>query len=110
MDAETLTALRQSIEKWERNAVAETPGDYTTGAASCALCEVFLGGCCQGCPVKRRTRQTGCTGTPFANAVHARWAWLNHSSDAALRNAAHAAAREEAEFLRSLLPEEETTP
>ncbi len=109
MDDRTLAALWQSIEKWERNAVAETPGDYTTGSASCALCEVFLEGCCQGCPVKSRTRETGCTGTPFVNAAHARWEWLNHRSDATLRDAAHTAARAEAEFLRSLLPEGEAT-
>lgn len=42
MDAATLTALTQSIEKWERNAVAETPDEYTTAVEDCALCALFF--------------------------------------------------------------------
>lgn len=109
MDGTTLNALKQSIEKWERNAVAETPEDYRTRAVDCALCGLFWSSC-DGCPVEAKAGYPDCGGTPYAEAAIARWKWLNHRSDAALRDAAHAAARAEAKFLRSLLPEEETAP
>ena len=41
MDERTHKALLSSIEKWERNAEAETVLDYTIGIASCALCQLF---------------------------------------------------------------------
>lgn len=105
MDAKTLTALRQSIEKWERNAVAETPEDFTTGRSACALCGLFWGGGCEGCPVREATGRQSCYGSPYDDADMARDEWLDAPTDTALRDAAHIAARAEAEFLRSLLPE-----
>ena len=42
MDERTHKALLSSIEKWERNAEAETVLDYTIGIASCALCQLFV--------------------------------------------------------------------
>lgn len=107
MDDKTLTALKESIEKWERNAVAETPEDFTTGVASCALCRIFEWRGCAGCPVKRRTGKTACADTPFVYAAIARWRWSRDPSDAARRGAAHAYARDEVAFLRSLLPDRE---
>ena len=111
MDAKTLAALRQSIKKWERNAVAETPKGFTTTSANCPLCKLFSGrGGCNGCPVEERTGQWGCRGTPYSAADGAHDEWSDCPSSPALRDAAHAAARAEVEFLRSLLPEDETTP
>ena len=108
MDDRTLTALRQSIEKWERNAVAETPDDFATGAETCALCDLFYWkDGCNGCPVKERTGQWGCRGTPYLAADGARYEWSACPSDTTRRDAARAAARAEVAFLRSLLPKEE---
>ena len=110
MDARTLTALRQSIEKWERNATAETPCDFTLWVHNCPLCEAFGHDGCLGCPVKGSTGLRGCIGTPYYRAFDARIRWFDAPSDTALRDAAHVAARAEVAFLRSLLPEAEATP
>ena len=110
MDDKTLTALRQSIENWEWNAVTETPENYTTGVKDCALCEAFLRDECLGCPVRKLVGGVFCLGSPYYNAVQVRGEWSCDPSNPALRDAAHTAARAEAEFLRSLLPEEEATP
>lgn len=107
MDAKTLNALTQSIEKWERNAVAIYPREYTTRARDCALCDLFAGYECRGCPVSKLTEEDCCRETPYATASKAKYAWLDAPGDTALRDAAHAAARAEVEFLRSLLPEGE---
>ena len=107
MDAMTLTALRQSIEKWERNAVAETPKDFTIGPATCPLCEQFWLWGCRGCPVMDRTGQPGCIGTQYDEAAGAWSGWFDYPRSTARRDAAHAAASAEVAFLRSLLPEEE---
>lgn len=105
MEAATLTALNQSIEKWERNAVAETPDDYAVRVKDCPLCDIFFRGGCRGCPVMAATGESGCGGSPYRAAVRACYRW--EDADTALRDAAHAAARAEVAFLRSLLPEGE---
>ena len=110
MDGKTLKALKQSIKKWERNAVAETPEDTMVGSDSCPLCKLFWKRRCEGCPVRDRTEETYCDGSPYDDAEFASVRWGSAPEDENLRNAAHAAAREEVAFLRSLLPEEEATP
>lgn len=105
MDEKTLTALKQSIEKWERNAIAETPDDYTKGVSSCPLCQLFWERDCVGCPVMDRTGNEFCIGSPYDEEAHEDW--FSAPEDESLRNAAHAAARAEAAFLRSLLPDRE---
>ena len=110
MDAKTLTALRQSIEKWERNAVAETPEDIMVGSDSCPLCQLFWKRRCEGCPVRDRTEETYCDGSPYDDAYFAGARWISAPENESLRNEAHAAFRAEVGFLRSLLPEEEATP
>lgn len=105
MDDKTLTALKQSIEKWERNTVAETPNEFTLGPRNCPLCEMFWQRECLGCPVRDRTNLSGCLGTPYDRTVSARMWWIDNPSDATLREKAHDAARDEVDFLRSLLPE-----
>ena len=105
MDDKTLTALTQSIEKWERNAVAETPGEFTTGNDACALCGLFWDRECNGCPVRAKTGHSICLASPYVAAAAAKINWRHEPSDTSRREAAHAAARAEVDFLRSLLPE-----
>lgn len=106
MTPETLEALKASIAKWERNAVAETPETYSVSARSCPLCDLFYADNCSGCPVSMRTKKLACSGTPYIAASLARsdWEWrgLGHER-------AHAAARDEVAFLKSLLPQGEET-
>lgn len=117
LDQRTLVALRRSIEKWERNAEAKTPDEYRIGRSDCALCSVFyrLGEpvdlSCKGCPVNSATGRQGCRQTPYVRAeyVHYEWArayyyMASKAVYAAARATALAAAREEADFLRSLWP------
>lgn len=107
MSPETLEALKASIAKWERNAVAETPGDYTIGSNSCALCSIYFDARnCWGCPVVLRSGKPACCGTPYINAVGALYDWKRRENGDD-RERAHAAARDEVAFLKSLLPQSE---
>lgn len=107
MDDKTLTALKQSIDKWERNAVAETPGNFDVGAASCPLCKLFWEDDCERCPVRDETNEERCYGSPYDVALVAIKKWNYDPHDADLRASAQAAARAEVAFLRSLLPKAE---
>ena len=102
MDARTLEALKASIEKWERNAVTETPDAFLVGSINCALCRLFIDDACAGCPVEAQTRLGNCSRTPYDTACHTRRAWRDGRAS---KEQAHAAAREEVAFLKSLLPE-----
>lgn len=109
MDAVTLDALRASIAKW-RGIVLGTERDE--GHHNCALCATFLnrddarpGGMCAGCPVMLRTGVARCDGSPYETA------WVKHAgaltSGFAVTDAARAAAQDEVDFLRSLLPQDD---
>jgi hypothetical protein len=104
MDARTLEALKASIAKWERNAVATTPAEYKTGEVDCQLCYLFIyPDSCEGCPVFLKSGERYCRSTPYMSASSARAYWgSTQSTD--LRDRAHAAARDEVAFLKSLLP------
>lgn len=107
MDARTLEALKASIAKWERNAVAARKIQAHVFGDSCPLCKLFPGsqiGNCKGCPVFERTLEHGCKGSPWFRAAVARNDWVWGSGK---RSTFHAAAREEVDFLKSLLPPEE---
>ena len=108
MKPETLEALKASIRKWDANAEAKTPEEYTLSTDDCPLCVRFVmkDGCdsIDGCPVWWRTRQRHCRGTPYGAAYDALKRWRDSRQDG---DEARAAAREEAAFLRSLLPEGE---
>jgi hypothetical protein len=84
MDAKTLEALKASIAKWERSAEAKTPAGYKTGQKDCPLCVLFF--------------------WKDAWKAYANWDLFPKSSKR--RDRAHAAARDEVTFLKSLLPEE----
>ena len=105
MDAKTLEALKASIAKWERNAEADRATSYRTSPSDCPLCDLFFREECQGCPVSERTGRSKCDGTPYDDAHRAkvRWYWGVFSE---AEQYAHAAARDEVAFLKSLLPEE----
>jgi len=101
MDAETLMALQESIAKWDGYATADDLATVVLGSESCPLCARFLqisAGLCIGCPVAKKTGEDGCHSTPFYDAVDAKF----DRDIPAFRNVA----REEANFLRSLLPPE----
>lgn len=128
MTPETLAALKASIAKWKRNAVAKTPEEYLIGAANCPLCVLFknsecLGGWCIGCPVFEATGNILCDSTPYDNAHDAHTIWLDNDAPLRhhvagveqgrwavelLRDDAHRAALAEVAFLESLLPDEDT--
>lgn len=110
MNPETLDALKASIRHWDENARAKTPDDAGIFGPSCALCTMFVApraadDGCTGCPVFEKTGLRGCSGTPHRLAANAYWDWQLARGG---RADFHAAARVEAAFLRSLLPEGET--
>lgn len=114
MEKRTLEALKASIAKWERNAVAETPSDVTVRARDCPLCVMFnlyLRGsgsaACAGCPVAAATGLNGCENTPYSAAeiLHDIWEDIPKSDE--YREKFSVAALNEVAFLKSLLPPEE---
>lgn len=94
MDAETLEALKGSIAKWEA-IVAGTGVDK--GPDNCPLCQRFWRASnCIGCPVFEATGLINCGGTPYED--------YERAYDDDDREARDVAAREELDFLKSLLP------
>lgn len=108
MDAKTLEALKASIAKWERNAEATDPSDVRLGSDECPLCDVFhmRAISCNGCPVSDRTGRPFCVESPYISAWNAWFLWNSRPENTERRDRAHAAARDEVAFLKSLLPEE----
>lgn len=116
MDKETLEALRGSIVKWEKIASGE---GKDCGAVNCPLCRLFNNddegkGFCFGCPVMGRTGVDGCDGTPYvefhkiaANMPDQRQfsVFSFTGGYVASTDALKTIAKQEVEFLRSLLPE-----
>lgn len=103
MKQQTLKALKGSIAKW-RSIVAGTGSDRMSD--NCPLCELFAKDC-RGCPVKRKTRKTGCAGSPWME-----WAATQGSKGRLASLGQYRAntpelkklAKAELSFLRSLLP------
>lgn len=84
--------LEESIKIWEERA----KGNFIT--SDCPLCKVYE---CNSpikrglrCPVKRRTGQEGCNGTPY-------WKY-SHKLNMGTNEEAKKAAQEELDFLKSL--------
>lgn len=111
MDAKTRVALEASIKKWEA-IVAGTGEDH--GADDCALCSLFAFRSedadgewrpCLGCPVRERTGQPGCSGSPYDA-----WGSTQTLEDGAVwrvhDDASRAAAQKQLDFLKSLRPAE----
>jgi hypothetical protein len=106
MSPQTLEALKGSIEKW-RKIVEE--GGVDQGDRNCPLCKLFNrcreGGGCAGCPVDDASIGKGCNNTPYEE-----WQTLVEDDGDATANTDEKmiAARAELDFLRSLLPQEES--
>ena len=100
MDKVTLSALKKSIEKWERRAKGKKTDD------ECPLCDLFRlyvvedddgsgefefheNRICAGCPVFAKTGEIRCAGSPYDK-------WID---DESVENA-----KKELKFLKSLLP------
>lgn len=62
MNEETIKALRGSIKKW-KSIVAGTGKDE--GVSNCPLCKLFFHKDCEGCPVKEKTGEECCIGSPY---------------------------------------------
>jgi len=72
MDQKTKVALESSIRKWVR--ISQRKG-IDRGSDNCDLCRLFLNKhpcySCNTCPVKERTNQAYCHGSPYE------W-WVTH--------------------------------
>lgn len=99
MNERTLTALKESIEHWERLASGETGFVEDVGSADCALCTIFLDEHeCAGCPVHEKTGAEKCAFSPYVEALNSRRKYGLDSPQF------KSAARKELKFLKSLLP------
>lgn len=118
MEARVLEALKASIEKWKKNAEAESFSDVVITASGCPLCQMFmlpasidLRDRCKGCPVFERTRVMGCGNTPYDDADEAHIQWETaidlEEDEGPPRAYFRECAKEELEFLISLLPDAE---
>lgn len=96
MDKRTLTALQGSIKKWEA-IVAGTGADR--GINNCPLCAEFYNDFCEGCPVRKKTKEICCEGSPYV-------VWSNETNADGLANTPlkKKLAQAELRFLKSLLP------
>ena len=109
MDTITLDALKESIEHWERIYTNTRHEGEHCGAHDCALCKLFNNNyfehldqgksCCEGCPVEAYTGVPFCDNTPY----HYLRAFKLYSKEFMQ------VAKEEYEFLKSLLPKDEDT-
>lgn len=105
MTPQALQALRESIAHWRR---AVESSDEPLRGENCALCQLFYhvtdedGMHCTGCPVRERTGEDECSGSPWWAAFAARVRFRSGTeSDSKRRGAVQA----ELDFLISLLPE-----
>jgi hypothetical protein len=115
MDPETLEALKGSIAKWER--VVEGGQQENGGPTDCPLCSRFnsqfnknlTNPPCQGCPVSIRTGQKFCEGSPYdeIEKLEDGGEYVFDSNEEFV-STFRSAAKEELEFLKSLLPRQST--
>lgn len=105
MSAIAEKALRGSIRKWQKIVSGKGLDHH---AKNCPLCVQFIQNNCDGCPVARKTKEAFCEGSPYEK-------WEDALGDMCPRNdsggydfyrypEARLAAKEELEFLKSLLP------
>lgn len=72
MKPEVLEAIRGSVAKWE--GIVNGSG-VDEGVDNCPLCAMFYEGNCDGCPVRAKTKLSGCKNTPIEVW---RQLWLTH--------------------------------
>ena len=103
MNDETLTALKESIEHWKKNAA--DPENATIGSTNCSLCKIYFDSGCEldevRCPVFEFTGHQECVTTPYSPAIYA----IKAFKEGTERN--QQAIQKEVEFLESLLPKGE---
>lgn len=105
MDKRTAEALEKSINHWEHNLAAQTPGAASVSGLRCALCFIFArkqDGHCDGCPVMIRTGAENCDGSPYEQAAIALYGWSIRPFDLGYRQVWRVAAQKELDFLVSL--------
>lgn len=102
MNAETLKALQGSIRKWK--AIVAGNG-VDKGIKNCPLCKLFYQDACHGCPVRRKSGRANCINTPYEN-----WCWSDRKGSWSREGSriggpySRRCAKDEVEFLQSLLP------
>ena len=101
MHSKTLTALKQSIKKWER-IIKKTGADK--GIDNCFLCQLFyINNSCIGCPVAEKSKIIKCKRTPYTK-------WDRHQKKTHYNETiiecktCEKFAKQELKFLISLLP------
>ena len=97
MNKKILTALRESIKKWEKKASNSKSALATADRDNCPLCKL-CGNNCAGCPVKEKTRRKHCKDTPYDDWCGA--SYFGHGDP----HLAMLMAQHEVDFLTSLLP------
>lgn len=109
MTPQAEVALRESIQHWERH-VAGDPSE-AIGTSSCALCRRFwTREGCKGCPVKDKSGQSFCHGTPYdvVGLAHNEWKLALQKDPPMMAEKARLAwveaATAELNFLKGLLP------
>lgn len=114
MTKEALDALRRSIKHWEENVEGKT---NSFGPWDCALCGVFGPHDCKGCPVMKKTSGLDCQNTPWEKLnEHVQFSHYPRLAGkrafSFYRNCptCRELAREEYDFLVSLLPKEGEKP
>jgi hypothetical protein len=98
MDPTTLQALQHSIAHWERLVSGKSLPEEKVNRLSCALCTKFWDSSCKGCPVAEKTNQITCEGTPYNEA------WWTQDQYGINSQQFKEAAKQELDFLKSLLP------
>ena len=103
MNKQARKALEESIAHWKR--MYEYSRDEAMDGEAptvdyCALCSVYIGNLCGGCPVAKKADTILCGTTPYNKAYNAYDAWINGNGT---RRQWRSAAKKEIEFLESLL-------
>lgn len=102
-----LAALKESIIHWEKSLKrAKREGRHAyidMTAASCACCRAFRRGGCFDCPIAQHTHSPSCIGTPYYTVLD-----LMCGTELPSKEELVAAVQEQLNFLKTLLPAEET--
>lgn len=102
MDAATAEALEKSIAHWKENADAKALAMASIDSDDCALCSAFTNDSCSSCPVRNRTYQPGCQGSPYIDAHISYRGWEKDPDSDEARAAFRTAALAEVAFLEGL--------
>ncbi len=106
MNKRTQKALKQSIAHWRRMAKYTSLAQFKDeglGVTSCALCTLFYGAECEGCPVYKETGEAGCDNSPYHIAETA-YHDLSCTRGLEYWTYWEECAQDEVDFLKSLLP------